>query len=132
MAALAGRGVVVSVSTDGSVYNAVQELNSCDMSLAGNTLDVTQFGDSFIEKIQGIRDCQWQMDGFFAPLDTTGQAAIRSALVNDTTLYVKIVWDGTHSILQQVKPSKFEVKAGVADTISVSITLDGTAAVTIV
>lgn len=132
MSALAGRGVVVSVSTDGTVYNAVQELNSCDMSLAGNTLDVTQFGDAFIEKIQGIRDCSWTLDGFFAPLDTTGQVAIRSALVNDTALYVKIVWDGTHSILQQVKPSKFEVKAGVADTVSVSITLDGTGVVTIV
>lgn len=131
MSALAGRGVTVSVSTDGSVYNAVTELNDCDMSLAGNTIDVTQFGDTFIEKIQGIRDCSWTLDGFFAPADTNGQVAIRSALVNDTPLYVKIVWDGSHSILQQVKPSKFEVKAAVADTVSVSITLDGSGPVTI-
>lgn len=132
MAQLKGRSVVVKASTDGTVWNTVGEMNSADMSLAGNTIDVTKFGDDFIEKIQGLRDCSWQLDGFYDPTDTQGQVVIRSALLNDTACYIQFLFDGVAGFSQQVKPSKFEVKAGVADAVSVSITLDGTGAITTV
>lgn len=132
MSQLAGRSVVVKASTNGTTFNTVAELNSCDMALAGNTIDVTTFGDDFIAKIQGLRDCSWTCDGNYDPTDATGQAAIRDALLNDTDVYVQFLFDGAAGFKQQVRPSKFEVKATPADPVTVSFTLDGTGAVTAV
>ena len=132
MAQLKGRSVVVKTSPDGTTFTAVGELNACDMGLAGATLDVTKFSDTFIEKIQGLRDCSWTLDGFYDPGDTSGQVAIRGALLNDTACYIEILFDGTAGLKQQVVPSKYDVKAAVAGVVAVSITLDGTGPVTAV
>lgn len=130
--ALKGKSVVISVSTNDSTYNTVAELNDASMSVDGDNIDITEFGDSYINRIQGLKDVSWSLSGFYAPTDTNGQVVIRTALLNDSTLYVKVLWDGTNGFKQLVKVSSFEVSAAVDGAVEVSIELEGSDVITAV
>lgn len=137
MAQFKGRKIQVTVSPDDVTYSALGEMNSADMGLAGNTLDVTKFGDDDIERILGLRDCQWSFSGFYDPTDTLGQAAVQASLLSDTPLYVKVLFNptgtaGTQGFKQQVVVSKFDVKATVTDTVTIDLSCDGSGAITAV
>lgn len=137
MAVVKGRNVVVNVGTDGSTWNPIGELNSADMQLNGNTLDVTKFGDTFIEKVLGLRDCQWTLSGFADHTDTLGQNVVSTAFLTDGPLYIEILFDpsatsGQKGFSQQVVVSKYDRKAAANSTVDMSCTLDGTGPVTAV
>jgi predicted secreted protein len=72
------------------------------------------------------------LGGFYNPTDTNGQAAIRSAFLNDTSLFIQFLPDGSTGFKQEVKVSKFEVSAGVDGTVEVSIDLEGSDAISLV
>src|SRR5690348_8913891 len=97
MAVVKGRNVVVNVGTDGVTWNPIGELISADMALNGNTLDVTKFGDTYIEKVLGLRDCQWTLSGFADHTDTLGQQVVSNAFLTDGPLYIEILFDPSAS-----------------------------------
>lgn len=130
--AIAGKNVVVAASTNGTTFNTVAELNDASMSISGDNIDVTEFGDQFINRIQGLKDVSWSLSGFYVHGDTQGQAAIRTALINDSAIYIRIFWDGSTGFRQEVKVSTFEVSAAVDGEVAVSIELEGTGPVTVV
>lgn len=137
MAQQKGRKIQVSVSTDDTAYNAVGEMNSVEMNMQGNTLDVTAFGDDDVARILGLRDCSWSLSGWYDPTDATGQIAIRDALLNDTPLYVKVLLAptataGLQGFKQQVIPATYNPKGAVAEVIAVDFALDGSGPVTAV
>ena len=137
MAQLKGRKITVQVSPDDTAWSTLGEMNSADMSVAGNTLDVTKFGDDDVERILGLRDCSWSFSGFYDPTDTNGQVAAQSSLLNDTPLYVQVQFNpggtsGQKGFKQQVIVSKLDVKATVADTVTIDLSCDGTGAITAV
>lgn len=125
--ATAGKNALLKISTNGSTFTTCLGVKSASASIDGANLDTTVFGDSFMERIQGIKDFKVSISGFYVPGDTTGQQAIRSALINDTLLYVQFLPDGTTGFQMLVKVSKFDVQAGVESTADVSIELEGAA-----
>lgn len=131
--AMKGKALRVKVGTlTGGPFNDVLDLNDASMSIEGDNQDVSAFGSDFIKRLQGLKDASYSLSGFYKPDDTTGQAIIRSSLINDTPLFVQFLPDGTTGFKQEVKVSSFEVSAGVDGTVEVSIELEGTDAVTLV
>lgn len=130
--ALAGKSLRIKVSTNGTTFNLVAELNDATMSLSGDNLDITTFGQDYINRIQGLKDCTYSLSGFYKSDDTNGQVVIRDALINDTALYVQFLPDGTTGFKQEVKVSSFELSGTVDGTNDLSIDLDGTGAITTV
>lgn len=135
MTAFAGRQTVVNASVDGTTWHAIGELNSVEIAIGGNPIDVTQFGVSDVQRILGLRDTPWTLSGFYDPTDTNGQNVILSALLNNTALYLQVMFNpsgtsGQKGFHQQVIPTKFDVKGDPASAQTVSISADSTGAIT--
>jgi predicted secreted protein len=127
--ALAGKSVTVEVSTDDAAYNAVDEINSVSMNHGGNNYDVSEFGASYVSRIQGLKDCSWSLSGFYDPADTNGQVVIRTAFTAGSDLYVRMYPDGSAGFKQQVAVSGFNISGSVDGPVELSIELEGMAAV---
>lgn len=127
--ALAGKRVVIKASTNDVTYNNVLELNDASLSAEGENIDVTEFGDDWINRIQGLKDVSLSLSGFWAPADTTGQVVIRNSLINDTDLFIQYLPDGTNGFKAPVKVATFEISAAVDGAVEVSIDLEGNGAV---
>jgi len=113
--ALEGNDATIEVSVDDATYYAIDEQNSAAMNCDGENIDITKFGDSYRVRIQTVKDAGYSSSGFWVKTDTNGQIAIRTAWLNDSTLYVKITVDGTNGWKQLVK----------VESISVNTTADG-------
>ena len=130
--ALAGKNVLVQASTDDITYNTIKELNDVSFTVDGDNIDVTEFLDQYMNRIQGLKDVSMSMSGFWDPTDTTGQVAIRNALVNDTAIFAQVLWDGTNGFKAEFKVASFEQSAAVDGAVEVSIDLEGDGAVSAV
>lgn len=130
MSALAGKGVVISISTNDSTYNPVAQLNDGSMTIDGDNQDITVFGQTFITRLQGLKDTSYSLSGFRDTSDTNGQNVILTALLNGSALYVKFLYDGTNGFKQPVVVSSFEVSASVDGVVELSIDLEGNGPVT--
>jgi predicted secreted protein len=131
--AMKGKSLLVKVGTaTGGPFSTVQDLNDAKASFDGDNQDITAFGLDYIKRLQGLKDGSYSLGGFYNPTDTNGQAAIRSAFLNDTALFVQFLPDGVAGFKQEVKVSKFEVSAGVDGTVEVSIDLEGSDAISLV
>jgi len=130
-----GRSIQINASVDGSTWHPIGECDTAELSVNGATIDVTKFGDNDIERIIGLRDANWSLNGRYDPTDTTGQVVIRTALLNDSPLYLQFEFApgasaGSKGFHQQVVPTKFDIKATAAGTVDISITADSTGAIT--
>jgi predicted secreted protein len=128
--ATSGRNTIIQVSTNGTTWNTVAELNEATATIEGDNQDVTRFGDSFVRRILGLKDASYELSGFRDATDTTGQEAILDALLNDTTLHVKFLGDGANGFQQEVKVASFEESSSVDGVVEVSIELEGTGTIT--
>lgn len=126
-----GLSALIESSTNDSAYSTVNDLNSASMSISGNNIDVTDFESSYIDRIQGVKDCTWSISGFYNDGDT-GQDNIRDALLNNTAIYIRIKYNGTNGFKQQVRVSSFEQSMSPDGTVEVSYELEGTGAVSTV
>lgn len=125
-----GRSVKVQVSTNGTTWNDVAGLNSASHSTPGNLQETSEFGQDWAKRIYGLLDGTWSLAGNYRPDDTNGQMAIRNALLNDSELHVRVLWDGTNGVAQPVKVESFEVSAEAAGIVEVSIELAGDGPIT--
>lgn len=135
MAKLAGKQFLVKVSTTAGgagSYTAALGINDGTVNLSGTNVDVAEFGDTWIERIQALKDASYDLKGFYNSADTTGQQALQSALINDTEVWIEMLPNGTAGFKQQVKVSKYVVGAPINGAISCDITLEGTGAVSII
>ena len=122
--ALSGRNSRIKVGE-----NIVQDLNDASFAINGESIDVTVFdGDGWKKKISGFVDASISISGFYKPDDTTGQAALRQAVLSGT-----VVSDFTFLADKDVATSgftcdalvtSFEVSAGVGGAVAVSISLE--------
>lgn len=128
--ALAGRKLKVNVSGNGTTFNEVLQLNEATMTSEAENQDVSTFGSDFIQRIQGLKDTSYSLNGFYAPENTEGQLAIREAWLNNTPLYLQFLPDGTTGFQQEVKVSSFEVTASAEGTVEVAIEVEGSGAIT--
>ena len=131
--AIAGKGSVVKVGvTSGGSFTAVADLNDASLSISGTNLDITSFTAEYISRIQGLKDGSYSLSGFYNSGDTNGQVVIRSALLNDSDLFVQFLPDGTTGFQQEVKVATFDINTTVSGAVELSISLEGTGAITTV
>lgn len=132
MAATKGRALRVRVATTATgTYNVIVGIRSATLSMNGQNVDVSTLTDADVVRLQGIKDATISMEGNYEA-DATGQGAIRSALANDSDLFMQFLPDGTTGFRWQVKPSKYEISGAVGDKMSVSIEAECSGAVTAV
>src|SRR5688500_3101456 len=131
--AMKGINARISVSTtEAGVYTVVAEVREGTINIGGENIDVAFFGTSvWTTRIQGRKDVTLSLSGYLVPGDTNGQVAIRSALINDTDVFVKYLWDGTNGFRAQYRVAAFNVNADVDGIVGLSIELEGTTPVTI-
>lgn len=135
MSALAGKKTRVKVSTTAGgagAYTTALGIKSASIKLGADMVDVSELGVDWKNKVQGLKDSQISLAGNYEPGDTTGQAALRSAWINDTEAWVQVLVDGTLGFKVQVKVSNFSFDGDVADKGAVSIDLEGTGVVSII
>lgn len=132
MAKMKGKDLLVKVSTNDSDYYTISSMNDASMSISGDNQDITAFGATFIVKILGLKDVSYSVSGFFDIADTTGQLAVRAAMLADSDIYVQFLPNGTVGWKQTVKPSSFEVGSVVDGVSELSIELEGTGTITAV
>lgn len=124
MAALAGNGGLVKIGT-----NTVALMDSWELSPSADMLDITSFGDSWKNKIAGLKDWNAKISGKYDMTDINGQAALWTAFLNGTTVSLKLYVDDTHYLSGSAFVKSMSPKVGVADVESVDIELDGAGAV---
>jgi predicted secreted protein len=129
----AGRTSLVKVSTtSGGTYTAVDEIRSASMSWKGGTIDISKIGVTYMARILGIKDASYSLQGFYDSADTNGQLAIRSSLVNDSGLFVQFLPDGSTGFQQEVKVAGFDFDTSFDGAVGISISLEGSGAVTLI
>jgi len=103
------------LGVDSSTFNQL-----CDL------LEITQFGDSYKNRMAGLKDTNFSFSGNYYPGDTTGQ----DELVPGDTIYIGVYPQGTGVAGTQVKAivESFEISAGVADKQTFSASIQGIAA----
>lgn len=134
MAIAAHVGAIKVSATIGGSYTEADGIKSYTIGMGNADLDTTDFKDTTgsMQRILGLSDTPVSLEGDFEPGDTTGQGIIFDAFVAKTAMGVQILPDGTNGFQVEVLCTKFEIKAGVADTVSVSIELVSTGVVTII
>lgn len=131
MPSVAGKSAVVSAATtSGGTYNAIAGIKSFNHAIDGASIDDSEMGVAWVQRIQGLKEGKLSIQGAYRSDDTTGQVRVRSALLNDTDLFIRVLYNGTAGFQQQMRCSKFQVDSDVADKATVTIELDGTGTVT--
>lgn len=118
--------------TSGGTFTNVAGLKQSSIELDGATLDDSEFGVDWQQKLQGLKNFKISMSGSYRPTDTNGQVAIRASFINDTVLWAQVLPDGTTGFRGQVVVTKFTVDPSVDGMSSVSIELEGTGVVTLI
>jgi len=97
MPALAAHEIKIEISDDDITYDEICGINDVSYGPSRELLDDTDFCDTSgaRSRITGLRDASISMSGDYYAADTA-QARIRTAFDNATSVYVKILWDGTN------------------------------------
>lgn len=135
MSKLAGKAFRVKVSTTAGgagSYTAALGVSDGTVNLSGTSVDVSEFGDTWMERLQALKDASYDLKGFYNAADATGQMALQSAFINDTEVWVQMLPDGTTGFKQRVLVSKYVVGAPVNGVISCDITLEGTGVLSLI
>lgn len=134
MSAIAGKSVVVKVSaTAMGTYTQTCTLNDVTFTIEGDNLDVTTFCNTYMNRIQGLKDTSFNMGGFYDPTDTNGQVVILNALLNSQgVIFIQFLPDGTNGWQLALLVSSFEISATADGFVEVSIDFEGTGAITAV
>ncbi len=121
--ATSGRNTQVYVSLTETGFNIVDDLNDVTMEDTAENLDSTKFGATRRTFLPGFPGGVVNMSGFYNTLDSTGQRILEDAYNDETTIWAKVLYDGTNGFRQQMKVSDFTKHSAVGDIVSVTITL---------
>jgi predicted secreted protein len=137
MAGTAGKKSRLKVATTvGGAYNVVGGVKSFSHTIDGATVDDSEMGVDWMQRIQGLKDGKISASGNRRLADTNGQNVILSSLLNDSDIFIKALPDnGTTASVgfqQQMLCSKFNEDASVEGAVALSIELEGTGAITLV
>lgn len=124
--ATAGKSTVIKIGA-----NAVQGLNSGNLTLNGELMDVTTFASGgWIEKQQGLKSAEVGLEGFWMTTDTNGQTALTTAYTNGTTVSLSTLFDGTAGWSGSFHVASLEISSEVSGTVGFSCSLESTGALT--
>lgn len=122
MALAAHIGKVATSTTLGGSYTECDGIKSYTLSCTNADLDTTDFKDTTgaMTKILGLANTSISLEGDLEAGDTGGQAALITAFTTKAQVFLEILPDGTNGFKVGGFITKFEIKAGVADTVGVS------------
>lgn len=139
MPGIAGKKARLQVSpTAGGAgtYTTVAGIRSVSSPLVGGSGDDSEFGIDWEQALQTLKSATISASGSYRPSDTNGQVAIRSAYINDTELWAKVLPDNAVTANAgykvQVIVTKFEIGEEVDGVSAISIEMKGTGAITLV
>lgn len=130
-----GAAALFQVSTaSAGTYTTIATMNNGSFAINGESVDVTAFAASYRDRIQTLKDITWDVSGFWTSTDTSGQTAVRTALANNSDLYIRCLVDGTTSnyVLQQVLVASYGVSATPDGAVELSLSFEGKGSATIV
>lgn len=131
MAATAGKKALLKVATTvNGTYNTVKNIKSVSIEIDGANLDVSQLGDDWMTKIQGMKDAKITASGSYDLADTTGQVLIVTSQLTDAVLYAQVLVNGVNGFQCQVKITKVSGTATTSNEAQVAIDMEQTGGVT--
>ena len=127
MAATQGFNAVIEVSSDDVTYSNVGIANDASANLQAAMLDVTQFGDSAIDRIAGLFDTPISFSGHYDNSDT-GQALILTQFLARNSIYAQFKPDGTNGFKVECRVESYEFAATPDGTSTFSVSLQSISA----
>lgn len=122
-------GLTGSISINGK---DIAHMNSWELEMSSDIIDVVSFGEKFKEKVPSIKDWSAGADGT-ADFDTnSGQADLLTALLESTLVEVKLVVDEGLYFKGKAYLESFQVNNKADGAVEMSIQLAGTKAVELV
>lgn len=129
--AIAGTGMLVKASTTAGgagSYTTIAEIKTGSMNTSAGSIDVSAFGSIWASALQGLKAVAYSLQGFYKSSDSTGQAAIRAALVADSEIWFQFLPNGTTGFKQQVAISRYDISATVDGAVEIAIEAAGVGA----
>lgn len=129
MAFAAGKNVTFSLN--GTAIGTF--LSNVSLTRNGDTLDVTTFGDSDREFIQGLRSATITISGYFDPTASTGPDAVLATAFADADGVAFVLVFGTGTTVTysgSCLVASYETTAAVDGLIAFSASLTATGAIT--
>lgn len=131
MAGTAGFSGIVRAGTTATPTDNVGGCNSVSENIAKAILEVTEFGDTHIDRITGLLDSGCSIGGH-ANYSDTAQNAIRAAVISGVDIYVRILGDGTNGFEFRTKVASYSEQNAPDSTITFTAEFQGIAAPTTV
>ena len=129
MGELAGKLNIVKIGTTAEA--AGTKINGVDNSTFNrlcDILEITQFGDSYKNRMAGLKDTSISISGNFDPADTNGQLVLEPG----DFVWVQVLPNGSTGKKVKMIVENFEHGASVNDKQTFSASLQGVAAPTTV
>ncbi len=125
--ALPGKYALVQVGV-----STASLINDATFAINGEIVDISAFGEQgFRRTLQNLIDADITISGFYDPDDTDGQVALRSAVLNQDSVNVSVLPDGTSGFSCDAFVESFEVTTGVEGAVEVSISMQSDGEITV-
>lgn len=127
MTAIAGYAGALKIGA-----NQVLEIDKWDVNIDSDIYDTSSYSNAWKNQIAGLRKWSGTCSGRLYQGDTTGQAAIQSALIGGTSVSVSFYIDGTHNYSGTAYVKQIQIKSSVTTTVDFSCTFEGTGVISYV
>ena len=128
MAAIAGKGGSARLGA-----NTIAEVTSWNIDISADMLDSTSLGDNWREFIAGLNGATGSVEvKWDIPTDTLGQAALQTAMLNNTTVTLDLYVNATKYYTGTAYISSLSVEDPVEDIVTATFEAQFTGAVTYV
>jgi hypothetical protein len=107
---LASATVIESATTGGGVYSPISDLNSITRGSNRQIDTFPVFQRATAYSIPGAREVTLTLNGFLSKADT-GQDMLRTAETGNTTVFIKVLPDGTNGQYQEFRVGSREWSA---------------------
>lgn len=122
----------VDASDDDITYLTIDGANSADLEELVELLETTDFDDGGVRsRLPGLKDSSISLE-YDWELTDAGQVLIRAGYTGRSIVYIKILPDGTNGWKVAMYVESLSTSAAVDGKATVSVTLQGTGAVTVV
>jgi len=130
MGAKVGFEGTLEASTDGSTYSAIGGANSVSANMARAMLEITDFDDTAVNRIAGLKDSSASVSGHYIG-DDAGQVILRNAAASGDDIYLRWRPDGTIGFVLQGKVENFNGAADPGSTATFDSSIQSVAAWTV-
>ncbi len=107
----------LEVSTDGSSYSAIGGANSVSANMARAMHEITDFDDTAVNRIAGLKDSSSSVSGHYIG-DDAGQVILKNATASGNDVYLRYRPDGTLGFVLQGKIENYNVGGDPGSTVT--------------